>query len=299
MAFRLPPMHALEAFEAVARHHSFLKAADALCVTQSAVSHRIKQLEDHLGVKLFLRINRNIVLTPVGEGYLVDVRRILADIEVATRAVVRGQRLSLRVSVAPAIGSRWLVGRLADFQRQHPDVDLIVSASLQLANIRSGEVDVGIRYGCGEWPGLLSHKLFDEVLVAVCSAAYAQGVGGLAQPADLSRARLLRHPSLPWQPWLVAAGLDWQEPGGGVQFDDATMMIEAAVAGNGVAITPRKLVEPYLAAGRLQQLFGVAALDRGYYVVLAPAAAGKPWIMDFANWLMAAAVASKAEALVP
>ena len=296
MAFRLPPLHALAAFEAAARHQSFLKAADELCVTQSAISHRIRQLEDDLGVKLFLRINRNIALTPQGESYLTAVRKALADIEVATRGVTHAVRHTLKVSVAPAIGSKWLVTRLADFQRQHPDIDLILSASIHLANIKSGEVDVGVRYGQGNWPGLVAYKLTDEVLLAVCAPDYPARVGGQVAPADIAKARLLRHPSLPWKPWLEAAGLDWPEPGGGVQFDDAVMMIEAAVAGNGIAVSPGKLVAPYLAAGSLVQLFDLAPRDRGYHVVLAPESVGKPWVMAFADWLVAAARAEGAAA---
>lgn len=289
MAFRLPPLHALVAFEAAARHQSFVKAADELCVTQSAISHRIRQLEDDLGVKLFLRISRNIALTPQGEVYLGAIRKALADIELATRGVTHAVRHTLRISVAPAIGSKWLVARLADFQRQHPEIDLILSASTQLVNIKSGEVDVGVRYGLGHWPGLVAYKLTDEVLVAVCSPDYPARVGGLEKPDDLAKARLLRHPSLPWRPWLDAAGLDWPEPSSGVQFDDAVMMIETAVAGNGVALSPGKLVEPYLAAGSLIMPFPFAPQDRGYHVVLTPESVDRPWVMAFANWLIAAA----------
>ncbi|MCM8611076.1 transcriptional regulator GcvA [Accumulibacter sp.] len=289
MAFRLPPMHALEAFEAAARQQSFVKAAAELCVTQSAVSHRIRQLEDDLGVRLFLRLNRNIVLTPPGEAYLASIRSALADIESATRAIAHGARHELRVSVAPAIGSKWLVSRLADFQRQHPAVDLILSTSTQLGTIRSGEVDVGVRYGDGQWPGLASFKMSDEVLVTVCSPAYPARVGGLDEPVDLARACLLHHPILPWRPWLEAAGLDWPEPAGGVRFDDAVMMIEAAAAGHGVALCPRRLVEPHLEAGSLMQPFAVAALDRGYHVLLAPDAPSRPSAMAFVHWLLAAA----------
>lgn len=288
-AFRLPPLHALAAFEAAARHQSFIKAADELCVTQSAISHRIRQLEDDLGVKLFLRINRNIALTPQGEIYLTAVRKALADIEVATRGIVHAVRHTLKVSVAPAIGSTWLVTRLADFQRLHPDVDLVLSASIHLANIKSGEVDVGVRYGQGHWPGLVAYKLTDEVLVAVCAPDYPARVGGLEKPADLVRAQLVRHTILAWKPWLEAAGLDWPEPTGGLLFDDSVMMLEAAAAGNGVAISPGKLVAPYLADGSLVQLFDVAPQDRGYHVVLAPDSVAKPWVMAFVNWLIAAA----------
>ncbi|EXI72176.1 MAG TPA: transcriptional regulator GcvA [Candidatus Accumulibacter phosphatis] len=289
MAFRLPPMHALEAFEAAARQQSFVKAADELCVTQSAVSHRIRQLEDDLGVRLFLRLNRNIVLTPPGERYLAGIRAALADIERATHAIARSVRHELRVSVAPAIGSKWLVSRLADFQRQHPDIDLILSTSTQLGIIRSGEVDVGVRYGHGKWPGLPAFKMSDEVLVTVCSPDYPARVGGLDEPRHLARASLLRHPILPWRPWLQAAGLDWPEPAGGVRFDDAVMMIEAAAAGNGVALSPRRLVEPHLAAGSLIQAFAIEAIDHGYHVLLSPDAQARPWVMGFVNWLLAAA----------
>lgn len=286
---RLPPLHALAAFESAARHLSFMKAADELCVTQSAISHRIRQLEDDLGVKLFLRINRNIALTPLGESYLAAVRKALADIEVATRAVAHGARHTLKVSVAPALGNKWLVSRLADFQHQHPQIDLILSASTQLANIKSGEADIGIRYGHGSWPGLAAHKLSDEVLVVVCSPDYPARIGGLATPDDLAKATFLRHPALPWKPWLDEAGLAWPEPAGGMLFDDAAMMIEAAEAGTGIAVTPGKLVEQRLATGRLIQPFPVSARDRGYYVVLLPESQAKPWVMAFVNWLIAAA----------
>ena len=287
-AFRLPPLHALAAFEAAARHLSFQKAADELCVTQSAISHRLRQLEDDLGVKLFLRISRNVALTPQGETYLIAVRKALVDIEVATRGIARAARHTLRISVAPGIGTKWLVTRLADFQRAHPETDLILSASMHLADIKSGEMDVGVRYGNGHWPGLVALKLSDEVLMAVCAPAYPAGVGGLRQPADLVRAQLLRlrHGSLPWKPWFEAAGLDWPEPTGGMQFDDPVMLLEAAVAGNGVALSAGKLVEPYIAAGALMQPFAIAPRDRGYYVVLAPESREKPWVMAFVDWLV-------------
>ncbi len=287
-AFRLPPLHALAAFEAAARHQSFLKAADELCVTQSAISHRIRQLEDDLGVKLFLRINRNIALTPPGEHYLNAVRKALADIEAATRGVVRTARNTLKVSVAPGIGAKWLVTRLADFQRLHPETDLILSASMHLADIVSGEMDIGIRYGSGHWPGLIAQKLSDEVLMAVCAPDYPAEVGGLETPADLARAQLLRlrHASLPWKPWFAAAGLDWPEPTGGLQFDDPVMMLEAAAAGSGVALSAGRLIEPYLAAGALIQPFPITPRDRGYYVVLAPESRDKSWLMAFVDWLL-------------
>ncbi|MFO1405087.1 MAG: transcriptional regulator GcvA [Azonexus sp.] len=289
-AFRLPPLHALAAFESAARQLSFQRAADELCVTQSAISHRIRQLEGDLGVKLFLRINRAVALTPQGETYLGAVRRALAEIEAATRGIVHAVRHTLKVSVAPGIGAKWLVGRLADFQRRHPDIDLILSSSMRCADIKSGEMDLGLRYGAGFWPGLVAYKLSDEVLTAVCAPDYPGRVGGLERPADLARATLLRlRPTgMPWKPWLEAAGLDWPEPTSGVQFDDALLMLEAAVSGNGVALSVGKLAESYLAAGSLVQPFPVTCRDRGYHVVLAPDSREKPWIMAFVDWLVAA-----------
>src|SRR5580698_3630273 len=144
---RLPPLHDLVAFEAAARLASFLKASEELHLTQSAVSHRIKSLEEFLGVPLFIRINRNIALTMHGERYLADVRDTLNRLEQATPKLTGGARATLRISAAPALGAKWLVGKLASFQRAHPEIDLAVSTSYEIELIKRGEADLGIRYG--------------------------------------------------------------------------------------------------------------------------------------------------------
>ena len=151
---RLPSLHELAAFEAAARLASFLKAAEELHVTQSAVSHRIKSLEEFLGVPLFIRINRNIALTSFGERYLADVRDALTQLDTATARLKGDSRARLRISAAPALGAKWLVGRLAGFQRAHPEIELAVSSSYDLELIRRGEVDIGIRYGAEHAGGL-------------------------------------------------------------------------------------------------------------------------------------------------
>lgn len=287
MTPRLPPLHDLIAFEAAARLASFLKASEELHLTQSAVSHRIKSLEEFLGVPLFIRINRNIALTSHGERYLADVRDTLARLEAATARLTGGARQTLRISVAPALGAKWLVGKLASFQRAHPEVDLAVSSSYDIDLLRRGEADLGIRYGSEDWGGLKALKLADETVFPVASPAYVESIGGLKQPADLRRATLLRHPLLFWQPWFEAAGLDWPEPISGPVYDDAMLMYEAAAAGHGVALTPKTLFDGHNPA--LMQPFPLELRDRAYYIVLAPEAAERPLTRLFTDWLLDAA----------
>ena len=289
---RLPPLHDLVAFEAAARLASFLKASEELHLTQSAVSHRIKSLEEFLGVPLFIRINRNIALTVHGERYLTDVRDTLMRLAQATTRLTGGARQTLRISAAPALGAKWLVGKLASFQRAHPEIDLAVSTSYEIELIKRGEADLGIRYGSEDWGGLKAIKLLDETLFPVASPTYVASVGGLKQPADLKRATLLRHPHLFWKPWFEAAGLDWPEPASGPVYDDAMMMYEAAAAGHGVALTLRTLFDTHAGAA-LVQPFSLEVRDRAYYIVLAPDAADKPMIKLFTDWLLATAQAEQ------
>jgi len=289
---RLPPLHDLIAFEAAARLASFLKASEELHLTQSAVSHRIKSLEEFLGVPLFIRINRNIALTSTGERYLADVRETLARLDAATARLTGGVRQTLRISAAPALGAKWLVGKLASFQRAHPEIDLAVSSSYAIEVVKRGEVDLGIRFGSEDWGGLKAIKLADETVFPIASPDYCASIGGLKAPADLRRATLLRHPLLFWKPWFEAAGLDWPEPVSGPLYDDAMMMYEAAAAGHGVALTPKTLFDAR-AGGTLIQPFALEVWDRAYFIVLAPDAAERPEIRLFTDWLLAAAGAEQ------
>lgn len=289
MPARLPALHDLIAFDAAARHMSFLKASEELAITQSAVSHRIKSLEELLGVALFIRVNRNIALTTFGETYLAQVRDILARLASATGALAPARRRRLNVSAAPALGARWLVARLAGFQRAHPDVDLAVSSSYDLEVIRRGEVDVGIRYGAEDAPGLATHKLFQETLFPVASPAYLAGLGTLADPADLERATLLRHPQLSWQSWFGAAGVAPEPAPRGPLYEDAMLMYEAAIAGQGVALILATLYHSYRVAGSLVKPFDLEVPDKAYTVVHANAAAPAETVRQFVDWLLAQA----------
>ncbi len=279
----LPPLHTLPAFEAAARLGSFLAAAEALHLTPSAISHRIKQLEEHLGQSLFERRHRAVVLTGAGRRYLAVVREALLRLDEASAVLRAPSRERLRISAAPALGSKWLVARVAEYQQRHPDLEFTLGTATGLGPLLNGEADIGLRYGEEEWPGLLAWKLFEERVFPVCSPALA---ASLQTPADLDGVRLLRHPLLSWSRWFAAAGLRRPEPASGPTYEDALLMLEAAVAGHGVALMAATLAQPYLDEGRLVRPFAEDCPDRSFYIVAPPTVQEKPAIMDFIRWLL-------------
>src|SRR5574343_1744998 len=229
----LPPLHTLPAFEAAARLGSFQAAAEALHLTPSAISHRIRQLEAHLGQALFERQHRAIALTAVGRRYLAVVREALLRLDEASAVLRAPQRERLRISAAPALGSKWLVMRVADYQEAHPTLEFSLGTATGLGPLLSGEADIGLRYGEEVWPGLLAWKLFEERVFPVCSPGLA---AELHAPSDLDGKRLLRHPLLSWQRWFAAAGLTRPEPASGPLYEDALLMREGAVVGPGLVL---------------------------------------------------------------
>lgn len=279
----LPPLHTLPAFEAAARLGSFLAAAEALHLTPSAISHRIKQLEEHLGQPLFERRHRAVVLTAAGRRYLAVVREALLRLDEASAVLRAPRRERLRISAAPALGSKWLVARVAEYQQGHPDLEFTLGTATGLGPLLNGEADIGLRYGEEEWPGLLAWKLFEERVFPVCSPTLA---ANLQTPTDLDGVRLLRHPLLSWSRWFAAAGLRQPEPASGPTYEDALLMLEAAVAGHGVALMAATLAQPYLDEGRLVRPFAEDCPDRSFYIVAPPAVQEKPAIMDFIRWLL-------------
>ncbi len=279
----LPPLHTLPAFEAAARLGSFLAAAEALHLTPSAISHRIRQLEEHLGQPLFERRHRAVVLTAAGRRYLAVVREALLRLDEASALLRAPSRERLRISAAPALGSKWLVARVAEYQQRHPDLEFTLGTATGLGPLLNGEADIGLRYGEEEWPGLLAWKLFEERVFPVCSPVLA---ASLQTPADLDGVRLLRHPLLSWSRWFAAAGLRRSEPASGPTYEDALLMLEAAVAGHGAALMAATLAQPYLDEGRLVRPFAEDCPDRSFYIVAPPAVQEKPAIMDFIRWLL-------------
>ena len=286
MDLRLPPMQALRAFEAAATTGSLTRAAEALHLTHGAISHQIKALEADLGVRLVERAGRGIRLTDEGQRFANRVRTAFAELASAVREMTdhANPRL-LRVSVIPSFAARWLLPRMGRFLAAHPDIDLDVRANLALADFHREDTDVAIRYGFGDWPGLVSEHLFDEIVFPVCSPRYANGKLP-ARPADLARHVLLRSDSEFWKPWFEAAGLDWPEPSRGPMFNDSSHMLQAAAEGQGIALARSSLIGNDLLNGVLVRLFDVVMpAPRKYFLVYPPRLAGAPKLAAFRQWL--------------
>lgn len=287
---KLPPLNALAAFEAVARHRSFTKAAEELFLTHSAVSQRVTQLEKHLKVRLLVRSTRTVELTAEGTRYLESVRDALSTLALASDRFSETEPRQLRLSVVPVLASNWLIYRLRSFHRLHPNVDLDIQSSTDLANVKTGEVDVAIRWGKGEWPGLEKVKLFADELFPVCSKSYLKEIGVPRSPADLRRAVLLRHSFQGWKPWFEKAGLDWPEPTHGPIFNDSSLMLQAATDGHGIALGRRMLIEDLLDQGLLVRLFDISAfIEEAFYVVFVKESLQRAEVAAFVNWIKSVA----------
>src|SRR5215213_1642713 len=209
MLRRLPPLNALKAFEAAARHESFTRAAEELCVTQGAVSHQVKALETQLGIKLFSRERQRLIITEAGRDYLTIVRDALDRIAAGTERLLQRQSSGvLTVSTSPDFAAKWLVHRLGHFAEAHSGIDLRVSATLHHVDFAREDVDLAVRHGDGNWPGLNVARLCSEELFPVCSPKLASGRQRLREPADV-----LKHPLLhlddwkTWAQWLEMAGV--------------------------------------------------------------------------------------------
>jgi LysR family glycine cleavage system transcriptional activator len=295
MPLLLPSLNGLQVFEAAARHLSFTRAAAELNVTQTAVSHQIRRLEEQLGLRLFIRQNRTLTLTREAQGYLPAVRAAFLDLRGATERLLRGPRDDvLTVSTMVTVAAKWLVPRLARFQEANPGIEVRIATGTRLVDFRREEVDLAIRYGRGSWPGLRADWLMAEELFPVCAPALLAGANPIARPADLANHTLL-HVEMgydEWQLWLTAAGLPAAIATQRVmRFDDRLMALQAAIDGLGVAMGHAPLVETDIAAGRLVVPFDAYQLpaEAGYYVVGPPETAELDKIRKFRTWLLAAA----------
>ena len=285
---RLPPLASLLAFEAAARLGSFLGAADELHLTPSAISHRVKSLEQWLGVRLFVRQTRRIALTAEGQAYVADVRAALDRLEQASARAGRPRRQALRISVAPALGAKWLAPQLHGFRKEQPGIELRLSSATGLDPVIRGDADVGIRYGRAPWPGLACRKLRDETLVVVCSPALL--IADRRSAADwLAELPLLRHPLLDWHGWFEAAAIRPPPVPDGPAFDDAMLMLEAAAGGAGAALIVASLAESYLAAGTLIEPFPGRAPGKAYYAIASRDNLARAEVQLLVRWLQARA----------
>jgi LysR family glycine cleavage system transcriptional activator len=290
----LPSLNGLRAFEAAARSLSFTYAAVELNVTQTAISHQIRRLEDQLGIKLFIRQNRTLALTREAQDYLPSVRSAFEDLRRATERLRRGGHDGrLTVSTTASLATKWLVSRVAAFQDANPGLEVRITTGNKLVDFRQDEVDMAVRYGRGHWPGVRADWLMAERVFPVCAPRLLNGPEPLRQPADLAHHTLL-HATVSrddWRLWLTAAGLPFSIAARrGLTFDEAFLAIQAAVEGLGVALGRHHLVEADIAAGRLIAPFDtVLPQDAGYYVVTPEATVDDPKIVLFRDWLIASA----------
>ena len=290
MAFQLPPLAAIRAFEAAARNASFTKAAEELGMTQAAVSYQIKVLEERVGVPLFLRRPRQVVLTEAGQRLAPAVSEAFALLSEAYARVRAGAEGTLVISTVQTFGSNWLARHLGSFQIAHPSIAVRLDTSSHMVDFSREEVDVGIRSGGGKWPGLAVHMLFRADFTPMLSPQLAESIGGVKEPADLLRLPIL-DPSDPWwRQWFAAANVPADElarrPGSsmGSQASEGS----AAMAGQGVAILTRALFAAELADGRLIQPFDLVGEDgHAYWLVYPEARRNVPKIRAFREWLLA------------
>lgn len=309
MAIPFPPLNALRAFEAAARYMSFAKAADELHVTPAAVSHQIKGLERYAGVVLFHRRNRAIELTAAARACLPRLREgfvCLADAAARLRSYEEGETLS--VSVAPSLASKWLMPRLYRFVTAHPDVDVRISASTRLIDLRhrklagtmeqigsrQDEADVSIRFGNGTYPGFTATRLFAASIAPICSPRFARIEPALKRPEDLRDRVLIQDETIyfdddvsAWDHWLAAAGVSGIESSRGPRFSHAALALDAAADSLGVALSLTVLAKSELANGRLVMPFELSLpLAFAYYIVCPGARDEKPGVRAFRDWLL-------------
>jgi LysR family glycine cleavage system transcriptional activator len=286
----LPPLGALVAFEAAARHRSFTRAGVELSVTQAAISHHIKALELHLGRPLFRRLPRALTVTDEGQRFAQAVAEALDRIEAATvQARSTPGTTRLVVTVLPSFAARWLVPRLPRFYAAHPEIDLHVVATPTLLDLEREGIDVGVRYLPRDHRDPSAEHLFDDELIAVCSPRLQKGRRALKQPRDLRHHTLLHAESdADWRAWLAVVGAT-EVPLRGPLFTDASLLVQAAVAGQGVALGRSVLVYDELAVGRLVRAFPRLRrrwpTTRAYYVASPPARAQRPEALAFRQWL--------------
>jgi LysR family transcriptional regulator, glycine cleavage system transcriptional activator len=286
---RLPSLNALKAFEATARHESFTRAADELCVTQAAVSQQVKSLEAELGVRLFRRERQRLRITDAGRFYQDAVRDAFDRLALGTERLLQRQKSGvLTLTTSPNFASKWLVHRLRRFSEAHPEIDLRISASTHHVDFAREEIDLAIRHGNGHWPGMHVTRLCAETLFPVCSPKLMAGRHALRAPRDVTRHTLLHtNTTDEWADWLGKAGVEGVDLERGIVFNQASMAIDAAVDGQGIALARSALAAADLLSGRLVRPF-TESLEApyAYWIVCPRSTAELPKISTFREWLL-------------
>jgi len=288
----LLPLNALRAFDAAARHMSFKLAADDLSVTPAAISQQIRSLEDFLGVDLFRRTNRSLVLTEAAQLSLLPLKEGFERLEEAVD-IIAGSKSStvLKVSVSPSFASKWLVPRLASYYEHRPDAIVKISATMQVTDFKAEDTDVAIRYGRGNYDGLESEELLRETLFPVCAPGLFDGEA--ATPCAVLKHTLIHDDSSiedesapNWTMWLKAAGVTAPDGMPAIHFNSNALAIEAAVAGRGVALARSAIAEEDIKAGRLIKPFGEAVpVNFAHHIVYPKDKIKNERVQDFIEWL--------------
>jgi len=290
----LLPLNALRAFDAAARHMSFKLAADDLSVTPAAISQQIRSLVDFLGVELFRRTNRSLVLTEAAQLSLAPLKEGFERMEEAVDILTESKTSNvLKVSVSPSFASKWLVPRLASYYERRPDAIVKISATMQITDFKAEDVDIAIRYGLGNYNGLYEEEILRETVFPVCSPSLFEGKSVATTPSDILSHTLIQDDSTAeddsvptWTMWMKAAGIEMLDGMPALHFNNHALAIEAAVAGRGVVLARSAIAEEDLRAGRLIKPFGEAVpINFAHYIVCPEDKLKNERVQDFIDWL--------------
>ena len=287
---KLPPLAALRAFEAAARHESAKQAAEELAVTATAISHQVRSLEESLGVALFVRKPRKLELTASGRELKEVLEGAFDSISAAVERLRSApQRHAVTLTTTPVIASRWLLSWVCMLRETHPTIDLRIHASHDTVALDGVTADIAIRYGDGRWPGMVAEKLLDNTFIPACSPLL-----GLSDINDLPNHPLIHFHSpsagtgpVDWAGWQKLAKVPGLDISAGLVFSDETHAVSAAVGAQGVALMSRELIEDELAAGRLVQPFGPEIKVKAFYLVYPESRKSEPVIQAVRDWVMA------------
>jgi LysR family transcriptional regulator, glycine cleavage system transcriptional activator len=283
-AARIPPIQCLLTFEALARLRSVTLAAEELFVTPSAVSHRVRQLEQIIGTKLFGRADFS--LTTEGSEYLAHVRDGLATLQKFPSAAAAPGKRKLRLAVTPTFARSILIPRLRQFTDAYPEIDLTLQVSIPLLDVVAEDADLIVRFGTGRYADMEYALLMKDEVTPLASPAFIREHGPFEAAQDLANIPLLRSPLEPWRTWFAANGLDWPEPVDGSQFNDVGLMCDAAAAGMGVGLVRLKLGAPWLDNGALVRLYPHnVPSPHAHYLCWRTGAMDRWEITAFADWL--------------
>ncbi len=294
------PLNALRAFEAAARHQSFVAAAKELNVTPAAISHHVKVLEDYIGTALFTRRNRSIELTAAGRACFQPLEKAFREIE-DTALRLRGALADgpLRVRVAQCFAAKWLLPRIDRFQKANPEIDLQISVSSQIYDFRFDEMDLILRMRAGDFRGFMAEPILTEKVLPVCSPDFLRRHGPVRAPRDLARLPLIHDdnmrtvPTFPtWRMWFDAAGVPEAQVAGGNRFDSSPMAVDAAMIGQGVCLGRSAIVAGDIAAGRLVPMLDWSyPVSHAYFIIYPEGTLKGPKVRRFRDWLVQEAAA--------